>query len=64
MKPDQVVFNALISACGQSGAVARAFDMLAEMGAETHPIDPDHVTVGALMKACSVAGQVCIFYSL
>ena len=49
MKPDRVVFNALINACGQSGAVARAFDVLAEMRAENHPIEPDHVTVGALM---------------
>ena len=58
MKPDRVVFNALITACGQSGAVDRAFDVLAEMGAETQPIDPDHITVGALMKACANAGQV------
>lgn len=36
----------------------RAFDVLAEMRAELHPIDPDHVTVGALMKACARAGQV------
>ncbi|XP_010444965.1 PREDICTED: pentatricopeptide repeat-containing protein MRL1, chloroplastic-like [Camelina sativa] len=27
VKPDRVVFNALISACGQSGAVDRAFDV-------------------------------------
>lgn len=58
MKPDRVVFNALITACGQSGAVDRAFDVLAEMRAEMHPIDPDHVTVGALIKACANAGQV------
>jgi pentatricopeptide repeat protein len=58
VKPDRVVFNALITACGQSGAVDRAFDVLAEMGAETQPIDPDHITVGALMKACANAGQV------
>ena len=58
MKPDRVVFNALISACGQSGAVDRAFDVLSEMNSETHPIDPDHITVGALMKACMNAGQV------
>lgn len=58
MEPDRVVFNALITACGQSGAVDRAFDVLAEMKAETRPIDPDHVTVGALMKACASAGQV------
>lgn len=37
----------------------RAFDVLAEMMAETQPIDPDHVTVGALIKACSNADQVC-----
>lgn len=61
MKPDRVVFNALITACGESGAVDRAFDVLAEMRAEVHPIDPDHVTVGALMKACGKAGQVCKF---
>lgn len=53
-----MVFNALITACGQSGAVDRAFDVLAEMRAEIHPIDPDHITVGALIKACSNAGQV------
>lgn len=53
-----MVFNALITACGQSGAVDRAFDVLAEMRAETHPIDPDHITIGALIKACSNAGQV------
>lgn len=53
-----MIFNALITACGQCGAVDRAFDVLAEMGAELQPIDPDHVTVGALMKACSKAGQV------
>lgn len=58
MKPDRIVFNALISACGQSGAVDRAFDVLSEMRSETHPIDPDHVTIGALMKACVNAGQV------
>lgn len=58
MKPDRVVFNALITACGQSGAVDRAFDVLAEMGAETQPIDPDHITVGALIRACANAGQV------
>lgn len=58
MKPDRVVFNALISACGQSGAVDRAFDVLAEMRAENIPVDPDHVTVGALIKACANAGQV------
>lgn len=58
MKPDRVVFNALISACGQSGAVDRAFDVLAEMRAEIIPVDPDHVTIGALIKACANAGQV------
>lgn len=62
MKPDIVVFNALITACGQSGAVDRAFDVLAEMIAETRPIDPDHITVGALIKACAKAGQVCTSY--
>jgi pentatricopeptide repeat protein len=61
VKPDRVVFNALITACGQSGAVDRAFDVLAEMGAETQPIDPDHVTIGALIKACANAGQVRLF---
>lgn len=60
MKPDRVVFNALITACGQSGAVDRAFDVLAEMNAEMHPVDPDHITIGALMKACANSGQVCI----
>lgn len=64
MKPDRVVFNALITACGQSGAVDRAFDVLAEMKAEMHPIDPDHVTIGALMKACVKAGQVCFTWFL
>ena len=62
MKPDRVVFNALITACGQSGAVDRAFDVLAEMGAETQPIEPDHITIGALMKACANAGQVVVFF--
>ena len=65
MEPDRVVFNALITACGQSGAVDRAFDVLAEMRAETQPIDPDHITVGALIKACTNAGQVmlvCLFF--
>jgi len=63
VKPDRVVFNALISACGESGAVARAFDVLSEMTAESseskgsRPILPDHVTVGALMKTCIQAGQ-------
>lgn len=60
MKPDRVVFNALITACGQSGAVDRAFDVLAEMMAESPPVDPDHITVGALMKACSMANQVSL----
>jgi pentatricopeptide repeat protein len=32
--------------------------VLAEMKAETHPIDPDHISIGALMKACCNAGQV------
>lgn len=58
MKPDRVIFNALISACGQSGAVDRAFDVLAEMTTDVRPIDPDHITIGALMKACANAGQV------
>lgn len=64
MKPDRVVFNSLISACGESGALARAFDVLSEMTAESSeskgwkPIVPDHVTVGALMKTCILAGQV------
>lgn len=58
MKPDRVIFNALITACGQSGAVDRAFDVLAEMRAEAQPIDPDHVTIGALIKTCTQAGQV------
>lgn len=62
VKPDRVVFNALITACGQSGAVDRAFDVLAEMREETHPIDPDHITIGALMKACANAGQVRFIY--
>lgn len=42
----------------------RAFDVLAEMMAETQPIDPDHITVGALIKACSNAGQVCMLILL
>lgn len=58
MKPDRVVFNALITACGQAGAVDRAFDVLAEMRAELQPIEPDHITIGALMKACASAGEV------
>ena len=61
MKADRVVFNALIAACAQSGAMARAFDVIAEMEAEIHPIVPDHVTFGTLMKACAKAGQVWIF---
>lgn len=64
MKPDRVVFNALIAACAQSGAVSRAFDVVAEMEAEIHPIEPDHVTFGTLMKACAKAGQVWIFIPL
>lgn len=64
MKPDRVVFNALITACGQSGAVDRAFDVLAEMLAETQPIEPDHITIGALMKACTSAGQVSFSHFL
>jgi pentatricopeptide repeat protein len=64
VRSDRVVFNALISACGESGAVARAFYVFSEMTAEsseskgTGPILPDHVTVGALMKTCIQAGQV------
>lgn len=57
MKPDRVVFNALIAACAQSGAVTRAFDVVAEMEAELQPIEPDHITIGTLMKACASAGQ-------
>lgn len=64
MKPDRVVFNALITACGQSGAVDRAFDVLGEMMAEMQPIEPDHTTVGALIKACANAGQVRFAMSL
>lgn len=60
MKPDCVVFNALITACGQSGAVDRAFDVLSEMKAEARPIEPDQITIGALMKACANAGQVYV----
>lgn len=62
MKPDRVVFNALITACGQSGAVERAFDVLAEMRSELQPIDPDHITIGALISACTGAGQVRILF--
>lgn len=57
------MFNALISACGQSGAVDRAFDVLAEMRAEATPVDPDHVTIGALLKTCTQVGQVRCVYS-
>jgi pentatricopeptide repeat protein len=60
VKPDRVIFNALITACGRSGAVDRAFDVLSEMRAEPHPLDPDHVTVGALINACSQSGQVSL----
>lgn len=60
MQPDRVIFNALITACGESGAVHRAFDVLAEMMAEPKPIEPDHVTVGALIKTCIQGGQVSI----
>lgn len=60
MKPDRVVFNALITACGQSGAVDRAFDVLSEMKAEARPIEPDQITIGALMKACANSGQVYV----
>lgn len=63
MKPDRVIFNALINACGQSGAVDRAFDVLAEMRAEPVPMDPDHVTIGALMRTCAQAGQVSLLSS-
>lgn len=63
MKPDRVVFNTLITACGQSGAVDRAFDVLEEMKAETQPIEPDHTTIGALIKACANAGQVRVVIS-
>lgn len=64
MKPDRVVFNALITACGQSGAVDRAFDVLSEMRAEARPIEPDQITIGALMKACANAGQVYVHSTL
>lgn len=57
MKPDRVIFTSLINACGKSGAVDRAFDVLAEMLAENQPIEPDHATVGALIKTCIQAGQ-------
>jgi pentatricopeptide repeat protein len=63
VKPDRVVFNALITACGQSGAVDRAFDVLEEMKAETQSIEPDHTTIGALIKACANAGQVRVAIS-
>ena len=55
MKPDLVIFNALITACGQSGAVVHAFDVLAEMTTETQPMDPDQVTIGALCLSVSSA---------
>ncbi|PIA55520.1 hypothetical protein AQUCO_00700073v1 [Aquilegia coerulea] len=41
----------------KSGAVDRAFDVLAEMKAEPTPVDPDHITVGALIKTCTQGGQ-------
>ena len=63
MKPDRVIFNALINACGQSGAVDRAFDVLAEMMAEPTPMEPDHVTIGALMRTCAKAGQASLLIS-
>lgn len=58
VNPDRVIFNTLITACGQSGAVDRAFDVLGEMMAEPRPINPDHITIGALMKTCIQNNQV------
>ena len=62
IKPDQVILNSLISACGRSGALERAFDVLDELSSEDIPVEPNHVTIGALIKACSWAGQVKILY--
>lgn len=58
VKPDRVIFNTLINACGRAGAVERAFDVLSDMKAEATPVKPDHVTYGALIAACARGGQV------
>ena len=58
IRPDQVILNSLISACGRAGALERAFDVLHELSSEDIPVEPNHITIGALIKACSRAGQV------
>ena len=58
VKPDRVIFNTLIHACGRAGAVQRAFDVLADMKAEATPVKPDHVTYGALISACARGREV------
>ena len=58
MKPDRVIFNTLINACGRAGAVQRAFDVLTDMKSEATPVKPDHVTYGALISACARGGEV------
>lgn len=58
LKPDQVIFNSLITACGRAGALERAFDVLSEMVSEPSTVKPNHVTLAALMKACTLAGKV------
>lgn len=60
LKPDHVIFNTLINACGRAGAIERAFDVLADMKGEPFHLIPDHVTIGALISACARAGQVML----
>jgi len=61
VKPDRVIFNTLINACGRAGALLRAFEVLADMRDEPNPVSLDHFTYGALIAACARAGEVCNF---
>jgi pentatricopeptide repeat protein len=59
VKPDRVIFNTLITACGRAGALVRAFEVLGDMRDELDPVAPDHFTYGSLIAACARAGEVC-----
>lgn len=60
VKPDRVIFNTLITACGRAGALVRAFEVLENMRDELDgPVALDHFTYGALIAACARAGEVC-----
>lgn len=54
--PDIVLYNCIISTCGQANQIERAFQVAAEM--ESNGMKPTHRTFLALLNACGTAGRV------